>query len=55
MVSLNDPAMKEIINDFCSESLVLVDELNAILEIFEEDPSTPAILEDFGQIIDRIT
>jgi chemotaxis protein histidine kinase CheA len=54
MAILNDPSMKEIVNEFCSESLVLVDELNAILEIFEEDPSAPAILEDFGQIIDRI-
>lgn len=54
MVDLSDPSMKEILNDFCKESLELIDELNSILEIFEEDPSAPAILEDFGQIIDRI-
>lgn len=54
MSMLNDPSMKEIIVDFCSEAEALFDQLDQSLEILEEDPSNTPELEKFGQIIDRI-
>lgn len=51
---LNDPSMKEIVDDFCSEADSLFDQLEASLTIIEEDPSNTKELEKFGQVIDRI-
>jgi chemotaxis protein histidine kinase CheA len=52
---LNDPAMKEIIDGFCEESLGFYTELEEALETLEDDPATYAVeLEKFGQIIDRV-
>ena len=51
---LMDPSMKEIILDFCNETIGLIDELESILEELEEDPTQHGKLEKFGQIIDRI-
>ena len=54
MIDLNDPEMKEIIDDFVSESESLLKELNAVLEQVEDDPSDGKKLEEFGQVIDRM-
>ena len=54
MDMLNDPAMKEIVNDFCDESVELFNELEATLEVLEDDPTANKELENFGQIIDRV-
>ncbi|MBP9680356.1 MAG: Hpt domain-containing protein [Bacteriovorax sp.] len=54
MSILNDPSMKEIIQDFCDEANSLFDQLEASLTLMEEDPSNTKELEKFGQIIDRI-
>jgi chemotaxis protein histidine kinase CheA len=51
---LNDPSMKEIIDDFCEEANSLFDLLEESLNILEENPSNTKELEKFGQIIDRI-
>jgi len=51
---LNDPSMKEIVVDFCDESLELFAQLEECLENLEDDPSAIAELEKFGQIIDRV-
>lgn len=51
---IDDPSMKEIIIEFCDESLELLDELEACLEELEEDPTKTEKLEKFGQVIDRI-
>jgi chemotaxis protein histidine kinase CheA len=51
---LNDPSMKEIIDDFCEEASSLFDLLEKSLTILEEKPSSTKELEKFGQIIDRI-
>ena len=51
---IDDPSMKEIIVEFCDESLELLDELEACLEELEEDPTKTAKLEQFGQVIDLI-
>lgn len=53
MTTLEDPNMNEIIKDFCEESQNIFDELEEILEDYEEQPS-PSILETFGQTIDRV-
>lgn len=54
MSIINDPAMKEIVNDFCQEADSLFDLLESSLQLLEEDPSNTKELEKFGQIIDRI-
>ncbi len=51
---LNDPEMKEIINDFYSESSQLLVQMEDVLENLEEAPGNTKLLEDFGQLIDRI-
>ncbi len=51
---LDDPSMREIVIDFCDESLALFDELDSCLEVLEDDPTVTDELEKFGQIIDRI-
>ncbi|WP_372654848.1 hypothetical protein [Halobacteriovorax sp.] len=54
MSLLNDPSMKEVVDEFCDESLQLFNELEEILEEFEDDPTQTEKLEQFGQIIDRV-
>jgi chemotaxis protein histidine kinase CheA len=54
MSMLNDPSMKEIIIDFCNEADGLFDQLEASLELLEENPLSAKELEKFGQVIDRI-
>lgn len=51
---LNDPEMKEIIDDFCLESRDLLRQIEEALEAYEEDLNRYDKLEEFGQIIDRI-
>jgi chemotaxis protein histidine kinase CheA len=46
--------MKEIVVDFCNESLELFAQLEECLEKMEDDPSETTELEKFGQIIDRV-
>lgn len=51
---LNDPSMKEILDDFCEEANSLFNLLENSLNLLEENPSNTKELEKFGQIIDRI-
>lgn len=51
---LNDPDMKDIVDEFCNESNGLLDELEEILDELEDDPMNSALMEKFGQVIDRI-
>lgn len=54
MSLIDDPSMKEIVDDFCNEANQLYTQLQAILERLEENPANQKELEDFGQVIDRI-
>ena len=54
MSILNDPSMKEIVDDFCTEAEELFDQLERSLETLEENPNNSKELEKFGQVIDRI-
>ena len=54
MSILNDPSMKEIVDDFCEEANSLFDQLEKSLNLLEENPSNSKELENFGQVIDRI-
>lgn len=54
MSMLNDPSMKEIVIDFCNEADDLFNQLEASLELLEQDPLNTKELEKFGQVIDRI-
>lgn len=54
MIDLKDPEMKEILDDFISESESLLEELNSVLEDIEDNPEQGEKLEEFGQIIDRM-
>lgn len=54
MSILNDPSMKEIVDDFCEEASSLFDQLEKSLNLLEENPSNSKELENFGQVIDRI-
>jgi len=54
MSILNDPSMKEIVDDFCEEADSLFNLLENSLNLLEEDPRNTRELEKFGQIIDRI-
>jgi chemotaxis protein histidine kinase CheA len=51
---LDDPEMKEIVDGFCDESIMLLDQLESCLEDLEGDPTQVEKLEEFGQVIDRI-
>lgn len=51
---LKDPEMLLIIIGFCDECDNLCEELNQILEEFENDLTNTQLLEKFGQVIDRI-
>jgi len=54
MSILDDPSMKEIVDDFCEEADSLFNLLEDSLNLIEEDPSNTRELEKFGQVIDRI-
>ena len=54
MDMLDDPSMKEVVDDFCLEALSLFGELEDILDDLEENPNNSQQLEKFGQIIDRV-
>ena len=53
MSMLQDPDMAEIIEDFCSESAAIYEQLEELLDNYE-DSNDPKILEEFGQVIDRV-
>lgn len=44
----------EIVQEFCLETKVLLNELEPLLEDLELDPANFKALENFGQIVDRI-
>tara|TARA_B100001971_G_C18268046_1_gene596585 strand:+ start:15978 stop:16469 length:492 start_codon:yes stop_codon:yes gene_type:complete len=50
---LKDESMAEVVDEFCQESKDLLDTCEEILDEFE-DEEDPALLEKFGQTIDRI-
>lgn len=54
MIDRNDPAMNEIVVTFCSETENLLLALQNLLNLLEKDMSQIVLLENFGQIIDRI-
>ena len=54
MSILNDPGMKEVVDDFVTESEQLFAKLEDILDEMEDDPSIDANFEKFGQTIDRV-
>jgi chemotaxis protein histidine kinase CheA len=45
---------EEIVQEFCSETKVLLSELEPLLEALELNPANLKALEDFGQKVDRI-
>jgi chemotaxis protein histidine kinase CheA len=51
---LNDPDMRDLVLDFCDESVAFLQELEETLEVLEDDVTATENLEKFGQIIDRI-
>ncbi len=53
MSMLNDPDMAEVVDDFCGESEAIYEQLEEILENYEEEPDSKK-LEEFGQVIDRV-
>lgn len=50
---LQDPDMAEIVEDFCKESEEIYGQLEDLLDQYE-DTNDPKILEEFGQVIDRV-
>ena len=54
MIDINDPDMREIVDEFCNESGELLEHLRDTLDKFEDDPESPKLLEEFGQTVDRI-
>lgn len=53
MSMLQDPDMAEIVEDFCKESEEIYGQLEDLLDQYE-DTNDPKILEEFGQVIDRV-
>lgn len=53
MSMLTDPDMIEVVEDFCKESGAIYEEIEEMLEDYEDEPS-PDKLEKFGQTIDRV-
>jgi chemotaxis protein histidine kinase CheA len=45
---------EEIVQEFCSETKVILSELEPLLEALELNPANLKALEDFGQKVDRI-
>ncbi|MBT3981221.1 MAG: hypothetical protein HOE90_07690 [Bacteriovoracaceae bacterium] len=55
MSLLDDPMMKEIVDEFCDEAADLFTQLEDILDEIEDHPDKFSVgLEQFGQIIDRV-
>lgn len=54
MSFINDPMMKEIVEDFCVEAEGLFDQMDACIQKLENNPLDTKELEKFGQMIDRI-
>ena len=54
MALLDDPSMKEVVDEFVKESLTYLEQLEEILYTLEENPKLKQEFEQFGQIIDRI-
>lgn len=54
MDMLNDPSMKEVVDEFCSETEELLSTLESQLEDLEDNPADSAKFEEFGQVIDRV-
>lgn len=54
MSFINDPMMKEIIDDFCVEAEGLFDQMDGCIQKLENNPLDTKELENFGQMIDRI-
>ena len=54
MIDLNDPEMKEIVEEFCDECDDLLEQMRDSLDNFEDNPSESKHLEEFGQTVDRI-
>jgi len=54
MSLLNDPDMKEIVENFCDEATILFSELGDLIVVLEEEPLDANSMEQFGQTIDRI-
>lgn len=54
MSFINDPMMKEIVEDFCLEAESLFDQMDACIQKLENNPLDTKELEKFGQMIDRI-
>jgi chemotaxis protein histidine kinase CheA len=50
---LQDPEMAEIIEDFCKESEAIYNDLESMLEDYEDNQDSKK-LEEFGQVIDRV-
>ncbi|MFT6631951.1 MAG: chemotaxis protein histidine kinase CheA [Bacteriovoracaceae bacterium] len=53
MSMLQDPEMAEIIEDFCKESEAIYNDLESMLEDYEDNQDSKK-LEEFGQVIDRV-
>ncbi len=53
MSMLLDPDMTEIVDDFCKESGAIYNQLEEMLEEYEDDKDSKK-LEEFGQVIDRV-
>ena len=53
MNMLQDPDMEEVVLDFCKESEKIYNEIEEILEDYEDEPTSEK-LEIFGQTIDRV-
>ncbi len=54
MTFINDPMMKEIVDDFCVEAESLFDQMDACIAKLEQNPLDTSELEKYGQMIDRI-
>ncbi|MCK6596406.1 MAG: hypothetical protein L6Q33_14500, partial [Bacteriovoracaceae bacterium] len=54
MSFINDPMMKEIIDDFCTEAEELFNQLDECIMKLENNPLDTIELEKYGQKIDRI-
>ena len=53
MSMLQDPDMAEIVEDFCKESESIYENLEEMLDEYEESRDSKK-LEEFGQVIDRV-
>ena len=51
---LDDPEMKEVVVDFCQESLTEFEACEEILDGLEGDPTNASLFEQFGITVDRV-